>query len=175
MKKSLRARNRKHGNRLPPFVALVWEMLNSKAYKDLNYASAKALPYFLGKYKGAYRDPQRYLFEFPFSYSEAKRYGFSNSTFSKVIQELVRKGFIDPVDRGGLRSNGKGYNLFNLSRRWEKYGTTGFEHIEWRCFLPRLRLKATPESETNSSKKGNKKPSADKVISQFGAVEDVIA
>lgn len=161
--------------RLPPFVALTWEMLNSKAYKDLNYSSAKALPYFLGKYKGAYRDPQRYLLEFPFSYSEAKRYGFSNSTFSKVIQELVRKGFIDPVDRGGLRGDSKSYNLFKLSRRWEKYGTEGFEHTEWKCFFPRLKSKATPESETNNSKKGNETPSGDKVISQFGVVEGVLA
>ncbi len=170
------ARSRgKRNNRLPPFVALLWEMLNSNAYRELPYASAKALPFFLGKFKGAYREPQRYLFEFHFSYSEAKRYGFSNSTFSKVIQELIRKGFVDPVDRGGLRSDGKGYNLFKLSRRWEKYGTIGFDLIEWRCFLPRLKLKATPKSETNSSKKGNRKALNDKNISQFGVVEGVLA
>ncbi|MBA4349614.1 MAG: hypothetical protein C0415_06485 [Thermodesulfovibrio sp.] len=129
---------KKHGNKLPPFVALTWEMLNSKAYKELNYASAKALSYFLGKFKGSYHDPQRYLSGFSFSYSEAKTYRFSSATFSKIIQELVAKGFIDPVDRGGLRSDGKSYNLFKLSERWKDYGKPDFKPLNWKCFLPRL-------------------------------------
>lgn len=157
-------------NKLPPFVPLLWEMLNSKAYKDLNYASAKALPYFLGKYRGAYKDGQKYLFEFSFSYSEAKRYGFASSTFSKVIQELVRKGFIDPVDKGGLRGDGKSYNLFKLSERWERYGTEEFKHKDWKCFLPKIRVKATPESEIYSSKKGSRETLNDNLISQNEAV-----
>jgi hypothetical protein len=94
-------------NSLPPFVALLWEMLNSWAYKELNSSAAKALLYFLGKFKGVYSDPQRYKLAFPFSYSEAERLGFASSTFSRVIRELVRKGFIDPVDKGGLKSDAK--------------------------------------------------------------------
>jgi len=131
---------KKHGNKLPPFVALTWAMLNSKAFKDLNYASAKALPYFIGKIKGSYNDPQRYLTAFPFSYSEACQYGFSSATFSKVIQGLIAKGFIDPVDKGGLRSEGKTYNLFKLSRRWLDYGNADFKPLNWKCFLPRQKI-----------------------------------
>lgn len=156
---------------LPPFVPLTWGILNSRAYKDLNHASSKALPYFLGKYKGKYNDSQRYILEFKFPYSEGKRLGFAYSTFYKVIQELVRKGFIDPVDKGGLRSDGKSYNLFTLSRRWETYGSQNFELIDWRCFIPKTRLKATSKSETYSSKKGNKKVHKGKDISQSKAVE----
>ncbi|MDO8282537.1 MAG: hypothetical protein Q7U10_07940 [Thermodesulfovibrionia bacterium] len=163
----------KSSNKLPPFVPLAWDMLNSKAYRDVAYAASKALPYFIGKYKGIYHDPQRYLLEFTFSYSEGERYGFSASTFSKVIQELVRKGFIDPVDKGGLRSDGKSYNLFKLSRRWEKYGNKDFEQTEWRCFNPRQKVKATSKNETHSFKKGNNKASDSKVISQIEAVESV--
>ena len=140
-------------NSLPPFVPLLWEMLNSNVYKILKYASAKALPYFMGKVKEAYRDPQRYLVEFSFSYSEAARYGFASSTFSKIIQELVGKGFIDPVDKGGLRSDGKSYNLFRLSERWKKYGTEEFKDINWKCFQPRSRIKATSENEIDSFRK----------------------
>lgn len=137
-----------HGNKLPPFVALTWEMLNSMAYKELRYASAKALPYFLGKFKGSYHDPQRYLSSFSFSYSEAKTYRFSSATFSKIIQELVAKGFIDPVDKGGLRSNGKSYNLFKLSERWKDYGKPDFKSLNWKCFLPRLsRANTKPHEE----------------------------
>jgi hypothetical protein len=130
-------RNRKDS--LPPFVALIWDVLNSKAYIDLPASAGKALPYFLGKVKCSFNDPQRYLIEFSFSYSEGKRLGFATATFSNVIKALVKKGFIDPVDKGGLRSNGKSYNIFRLSRRWEKYGNADFKDIEWECFLPRLR------------------------------------
>ena len=133
------SRGRKNGNRLPPFVPLIWEILNSRAYKDLPPSTAKALPYFLGKYKGGYNDPQRYLGEFSFSYSEGKRLGFSTATFSKVIQALVGFGFIDPVDKGGLRGDCKSYNLFRLSKRWEAYGTTNFAQLDWRCFIPKPR------------------------------------
>lgn len=133
------SRGRKKGSRLPPFVPLIWRMLNSKAYKDLPPSSAKALPYFLGKFKGGYNDPQRYMEEFSFSYTEAKRFGFSSGTFSKVIQALVRIGFVDPVDKGGLRGDCKSYNLFKLSKRWEAYGSSNFEALDWKCFIPKPR------------------------------------
>jgi hypothetical protein len=162
---------KKQGNKLPPFVPMTWELLNSKAYKHLSYAAAKALPYFLGKFKGPYHDPQRYLFEFPFSYSEAKRYKFSSSTFHKVIDALVRQGFIDPVDKGGLRSNGKSYNIFRLSRRWEKFGTDNFREANWQTFSPRQSSRATPKSETYSFKKGNEMAQDGEIISEFEAVE----
>lgn len=160
----------KKKNKLPPFVALPWVILNSRAYKELNFSATKALPYFLGKVREGYRDPQRYLVEFSFSYSEAKRYGFASSTFSKVIQELVGKGFIDPVDKGGLRSDGKSYNLFKLSERWERYGTKEFIHKDWKSFQPRVRTKATPKSEIYSSKKGNGDTPNSESISQNEAV-----
>lgn len=109
---------KKSGNRLPPFVALTWEMLNSRAYKELPASSAKALPYFLGKVKTGYNDPQRYSIEFPLCYKEAASYGFAAATFSKAIQRLVAHGFINPIDKGGLRSEGgKALNLFSLSLR----------------------------------------------------------
>lgn len=124
------------GNRLPPFVALTWEILNSKAYKDLPASAGKALPYFLGKVQTSFNDPQRYDIEFSFSYTEATRYGFATTTHHRTICELVGKGFIDPHDKGGLRSNGKSLNLFTLSRRWEQYGKAGFKEMEWETFLP---------------------------------------
>lgn len=162
---------KRHSDKLPPFVALTWGMLNSQAYKNLSYAAAKALPYFLGKFKGSYRDPQRYLFEFPLSYREAERYKFSPSTFHKVIRRLISYGFIDPVEKGGLRSDGKSYNLFKLSERWEQYGTGAFEQKDWECFFPRLKPRATPKSETYSFKKGNKKAEISTSISKIEAVE----
>jgi hypothetical protein len=132
-------KGRKKGDRLPPFVPLTWKMLNSTAYKALPPSAAKALPYFFGKVKCTYNDPQRCLETFSFSYTEGKRLGFSPATFSKVIQALVRIGFIDPVDKGGLRGDGKSYNIFKLSKRWEDCETPNFKPLEWRCFIPKPR------------------------------------
>jgi hypothetical protein len=133
------SRGRKKGNRLPPFVPLTWEMLNSTAYKDLPPSAAKALPYFLGKVKVNHNSLQYYMVEFSFSYTEGGRLGFALGTFSKVIQDLVRFGFIDPVDKGGLRGDCKSYNIFRLSKRWKQYGKSGFESLDWRCFIPKPR------------------------------------
>jgi hypothetical protein len=118
-----RASKRKNKkNRLPPFVPLVWDLLNSPAYKKLTPSSAKALPFFLGKVKTGYNDSERYQVTFNFSYPEAKRLGFSTATFSRIRKELTEIGFIDTVEKGGLRGQGKGYNKYRLSRRWETYG-----------------------------------------------------
>ena len=158
-------------NKLPPFVALTWEMLNSKAYKELPASSAKALPYFLGKPKYNYNDPQRYREEFHVSYPEARKYGFAISTHHKSISQLIEKGFIDPVDKGGLRGLGRSYNLFTLSWRWKEYGNPGFLKISWRSFAPRFKSKATPKMEMYNIKNGNKKTPESKVISQNDVVE----
>ncbi len=130
----------KKKNRLPPFVPLLYKMLNHKAYIELSASAAKALPYFLCKIKNSdYRDRGRYLQPFELSYTEAKRYGFHRKTFARVIRELVRKGFIDPFQRGGLKSGGFGYNKFTLSERWQDYGTPDFRKKEWDQFPPNLK------------------------------------
>ena len=126
---------KKKSNRLPPFVPLTWEMLNSRAYKDLSHAAGKSLPYFLGKVKNSFNDPQRYWTEFSFSYREASKLGFATTTHHNVISELIAKGFLEPLKKGGLKSDGKGYNLFKLSKRWELYGTTDFKETEWKTFI----------------------------------------
>ncbi len=131
------SRNRKKTNRLPSFVALTWELLNSKAYIDLTHAAKGALPYFLGKIKSHGLD--RFDSNFSFSYSEAKRFGFARATFHRIICELIEKGLIDPVDRGGLRGAGGSYSYFKLSERWRRYGENDFVESCWRTFLPKIR------------------------------------
>ena len=79
------ARAKKLNDRLPPFVALTWGILNSKAYKDLTPSAAKELPYFLGKVKLPFNNTQRYLVKFDLSYTEAKRYGFATTTHHRTI------------------------------------------------------------------------------------------
>ena len=163
MSLSKRARNK---NRHSSFVAFQWVLLNSKVYWDLKPSAAKALPYFLGKPKRPFNDPEMYAKKITFSYNEAKRYGFSSSTFYKIIVELVGKGFIDPVEKGGLRSDEKTYNKFKLSRRWEKYDTPEFIPMKWAQFIQTPKHRATPKSETYRSKKGNELTQNNATISQ---------
>jgi hypothetical protein len=112
---------RNRWDKLPPFVALPWEILNSMAYRDLPQSAAKALPYFLGQPKRPWNHPERCSTDFTLSYPEAKKYGFAFGTFSRIIDDLTRHGFIDLTEHGGLRGKGKGYNRFRLSNRWQKY------------------------------------------------------
>jgi len=112
-----------HKNKLPPFVALTWELLNSKAYKELPPTAAKMLPYFLGKVKIPLGNSQYYTLTFSFSYSEGVSLGAAKKTFYNVLCALVAYGFIEPIEKGGLRGCGLTSSTFKLSDRWKKYGT----------------------------------------------------
>ena len=132
MKKKLK------GYRLPPFVALTWETLNSEAYKDLPPSAAKALPYFLGNKesrKVGFCDPSRYEISFTFRYGEGERFGFARRTFHQIIADLMKLGFIDPVIKGGMKGCGFTKSKFKLSQRWKQYGTPQFIEItRWEYF-----------------------------------------
>jgi hypothetical protein len=109
----------KKSYRLPPFVALTWELLNSTAYKELNFASAKILPYFLGKPKLRMDDLNYYDSIFQFSYGEAGKLGFARETFSRCIRDLSRIGFVEKVASGGLRGDSKSYSKYRPSPKWK--------------------------------------------------------
>lgn len=131
-------KRKKRTDKLPPFVALRWDMLNSKGYIILKPSSAKALPYFIGKGRNKTREESQ--IHFTFSFSEAKRLGFAPATFSRAIKDLVKAGFIDPVSKGGLRGYRKSNNKFTLSNRWERYGENNFKEIIWETFQPEPEL-----------------------------------
>jgi hypothetical protein len=131
------ARKAKKTGRLPPFVPLTWEILNSRAYIELPPSAAKALPYFIGKNGKSQREEGAdYCGEIEFTYGEAIRLGFANRTFSRVIQGLTTMGFLDPAAHGGLRGFCKSTNKFKLSLRWRDYGKPSFEKKEWKCSEP---------------------------------------
>lgn len=113
-----------------------WVLLNHAAYKTLKPSSAQALPYFLGKPKKSFAEPEYYDTPFSFSYKEGKKLGFAYSTFAGIITDLMNHGIIDPVDKGGLRGDSKSCNKFKLSKRWEKHGTHDFNVVNWQEFQP---------------------------------------
>jgi len=64
--------------------------------------------------------------EIQFSYKEAKEKGFNH--FSRVIDQLVKNGFIDIAYQGsGLKGD---VSLYSISERWRLYGTSEFETAE---------------------------------------------
>ena len=122
--------------KLPPFVPLTWEVLNSKAYIKLTSSAGKALPYFFGKhgkdYGIAFTKTKGSAFSgkpIEFTYAEAARLGFANRTFSRVIADLIDKGFIDMAGYGGMRGFCKTNNKFLLSARWVDYGERSFQAV----------------------------------------------
>lgn len=117
--------------KLPPFVPLTWELLNSTAYKVLTPSAGKALPYFLGKSGKALHKTGETVPPFEFTYAEALRLGFAKRTFARVIVELVDKGFVDPFQYGGLRGFCKSCNKFCCSDRWKRYGANDFIRKSW--------------------------------------------
>jgi DNA-binding winged helix-turn-helix (wHTH) protein len=125
----------KQSGKLPPFVPMIWEMLNSKVYKALSYSASKALVYFLGKPKMIVTHKEFYENVFEFTYSEANNLGFSASTWKRCIEELIEKGFVDPVWKGGLRGNGKSSSKFKNSIRWLDYETPNFKEKHWKQFV----------------------------------------
>lgn len=118
---------RRKKDRLPPFAAVPWEILNSKAWAELTGSAGKFLPLFIGK-SGF---PKNVVgTEFTFTYTEAQeKYKCARATFGRVIVQLHAKGFIDIAGYGGLRGFCKIENRFKLSDRWRNYGTSEFKEL----------------------------------------------
>jgi hypothetical protein len=127
-------KRKKTGNKLPPFVPLLWDTLNHRAYKALPPHAAKLLPYFIGKVKINPRESAYHNETFSFTYREAQNYGCSKRTFYNVVTALVKYGFIDPVRRGGLKGLNMTASIFKLSGRWKDYGNASFVEMNWATF-----------------------------------------
>lgn len=112
--------------RMPPFVPIFNDELESKAYRTLSATAAKLLPYFKRICVKATRGKPDETTLFGFTYTEAVKYGFARRTFSRSVQELQKHGFIDIAEVGGLRGVGHSCSQYKLSKRWATFGG-----IEW--------------------------------------------
>ena len=110
------------------FVAITFEMMNSRAYRKLTGAALKALILCMRKVKEMDR-AERFKVIFSLTYSEAKKQGFCDATFWRAMRLLQHVGFIDCHMKGGLRCDRKTPSAYRLSLRWKKYGTPDFEAI----------------------------------------------
>ena len=123
----------KAGNRLPPFTAILNDEMDSKAYLELSGTAVKVFAWFKridGKLRG--KDRTGYNGIFDFTYKEAQRCGFAKRTFSRAIDELGEKGFIEVIAVGGLRGAGRSNSKYKLSTRWQLYRVEGKVKGAWR-------------------------------------------
>lgn len=109
------------------------ELLESRAFRDLDGKAVKVLLWFFAKRKFVKMTHNRRKDlmhinngELVFTYSEAEeKYGLSAQVFSRLIGELIKKGFIE-INIQGI-GYGKAPTQYALSRRWEDYGRSNFE------------------------------------------------
>jgi hypothetical protein len=115
-----------HKVRLAPFIPIFHDELESTAYRTLTASAAKLLPYFKRTCVRACKGAPNETTIFGFTYSEAKKYGFTEHTFIRSYKALVLHGFIDLVEQGGLRGAGHSCSKFKLSKRWVAFGGLGW-------------------------------------------------
>jgi hypothetical protein len=99
------------------FLVLEHEIYESMAFQELTI-HAKWL-YIEFKYR--FNGENRYKIKLP--QREAMKIMGIN-TFIKARNQLIEKGFIDVIQRGGLENQSA---IFGLSNRWRKYGKPDFE------------------------------------------------
>ena len=110
------------------FVAITFEMIDSKAYKALTGSAIKAFILCMRKVKEKHRT-ERFKVIFSLTYPEANKQGFCDSTFCNAMKKLQKVGFIDCVMKGGLRCDRKTKSAYRLSLRWKAYGTPDFKDL----------------------------------------------
>lgn len=120
------------------FIRMSFELLHSRAYRELNYGSAlKVLNWFHEKIRfdvdKKKRGKNRYRItndgEMDFTYREAELRGITKQKFSKALRELHALGFID-IKKPGSALRGD-WTVFRFSDRWREYGTANFKNIEF--------------------------------------------
>jgi len=57
------------------------------------------------------------------------------NTFKESRKQLIERGIIDVIKRGGLE---KQPAIYGLSDRWKKYGTKDFVKVELKDILPKI-------------------------------------
>ena len=113
-------KNRK--KKLGSFVPLGRPLLKSLAFTSLSSSAKIAYPYFLYDKKNAHED------KVILTFSQAKKFNIcrSQSTFTKIKRDLVKHGFLDPLDGGGLNAPA----IFKISNRWNRYGNEDFKELK---------------------------------------------
>lgn len=115
-----------------PYILVERVMIKSPVFQSLSGTSKTVLMLFLyrRKYsKVGRRGRGKWIFanngEIIFTYQEAlNKWGITKPRFSRALDELIEKGFIDINHLGGGMV--KDASTYYISQRWGKYGTDQF-------------------------------------------------
>lgn len=114
-----------------PFVPLLHAEQDSVAYQKLSGNSAKLYSYMkrVARLIGTKLHlSTEFDLVFDFTYSQAKKFGFSEKAFQRGIKDLWSKGFIGVVRIGGITKSehgGRVNSQYKLTRLWQTYGKSG--------------------------------------------------
>lgn len=98
-------------NRLPPFVAILKEMLQSEAWGAISNPARVAYVHLKGKCTTAHSG------EITLSFKEMERI-MDRHTFARSLGQLEAHGFIMKDQRGGLFRK---RNYFRISEQWKTF------------------------------------------------------
>ena len=152
------------------------DVLRSKAFKELPGTAIQVLMWFYLKRKlerTGRKGKEEWIItnngEIVFSYIEAgKKYGLTRTRFSRALNALIEKGFID-IDHHGGGMMGD-CTLYWISDRWRAYGMTlflkktrpkdtrglGFTKKNWEDMTGKKRRPALKISNDNDTRPSNK-------------------
>jgi hypothetical protein len=147
-------------------IVIERNLLRSVAYKELKDRGIRVLLRFYGKRKmKKHKDSkgnERWTIlnngEIVFTYSEAEKMGINRKQFSKTIDDLLAKGFIEITHQG----TGPGTpSTYKLCERWKAYGTKDFQPaaerrknltpgMGWDGYNKRKKQQSGVQKDTNS-------------------------
>jgi hypothetical protein len=111
-----------------PYVKGSWvpiedDLLLSNAFRDLQ-PSAVILLLHLHRIDKvlAWKGGDSYSSEFNLTFTEAEKLGLARGTMMRAVQELAKRGFIEIVVQGGLRSQGRTSSIYRVIERWRSWG-----------------------------------------------------
>ncbi len=110
------------------FTGIEHKIMKSEAWEGLK-ASTKWL-YFEFKYRFYGDNAHRIIF----TSKEARKIMYEKG-FVKARNQLIERGFIDVIKRGGLE---KQPNIYGISDRWKKFGTKDFIKVDIKKIFPRI-------------------------------------
>jgi hypothetical protein len=106
------AKRRRIKNKLPPFAAILKEMLKSPAWEKLTNASRVAYVHLKAECKSSEAQ------DISLTYEKMKKIMYKR-TYANALRQLETYGLIERTQRGGLFNRP---NLFRLSEEWRKVG-----------------------------------------------------
>lgn len=121
---SKKKKNKIDGN----FTIIEHKLINSEAFKGLSLYAKWLYVEFKLRFYG---DNKNHII---FTQKEIKKI-MSINTFYRSRAELIERGFIDIVERGGLENRPM---IYGLSDRWKKFGTKNFVKVNIKDILPKI-------------------------------------